>query len=440
MPEKVHELESYEDHGDSTIIFGLKDKVGILAEVLRLFQDHHINLKHIESRSSKKLDGHYEFIVTVDGSCDTTKVIDRLRQETAYLEHISRDNQTKDLTVPWFPMRIYDLDEFANHILSYGAELDADHPGFKDPVYRERRRYFADIAYNYKHGQPIPRIEYTEQEINTWRSIYQKIAPLYEKYACKEFNHIFPLMEENCGYSPDNIPQLEDVSRFLKDATGFTLRPVAGLLSSRDFLAGLAYRVFHCTQYIRHYAKPDYTPEPDICHELLGHAPLFANPDFARFSQEIGLASLGAPDEYIEKLATCYWFTIEFGLCKQDGQIKAYGAGLLSSYGELEYSMSGKPSILPFEPAVTCAQKYDVTKYQPIYFLAESFADAQGKLHDFATRIPRPAVFRYNPYTQSIETLNTQEQVQNLAKEIRSELALITDALASVPAKLKSRV
>lgn len=420
------------DHGDCTVIFALKDKVGVLAEVLKLFQDHKINLKHIESRSSKKIADNYEFMVVFDdGQYDGSELLERLKKETSYMEVITREKKkSKSSTVPWFPRRICDLDTFADNILMCGAQLNADHPGFKDKLYIARRKYFADIAKNYRHGQPIPRVQYTQVEIDTWGAIYDKVVHLHKKYACKEYNHIFPLMEENCGYRRDNIPQLEDVSRFLKDSTGFTLRPVAGLLSSRDFLAGLAYRVFHSTQYIRHNANPDYTPEPDICHELLGHAPLFADPDFARFSQEIGLASLGAPDEYIEKLATCYWFTIEFGLCKQDdGQIKAYGAGLLSSFGELEYSMSGKPNILAFEPQVTGNQKYPITEYQPTYFLAESFADAQAKLHDYAASIPRPAVFRYNPYTQSIETLNSKTQIWSLAKEIKSDMALIVDGL-----------
>lgn len=419
------------------VLFSMKEQIGALSAALKIFSDNGVNLNHIESRSSKRFPDEYEFIMEIDttkGNVDDA--LNELRDCSQYMTIISRDkDRANSKSVPWFPGKRRDLDQFANQILSYGAELDADHPGFKDPVYRERRKYFADIAFNYKHGQPIPRVEYTEEEINTWRTVYTELVKLYPTHACKEHNHIFKLMIENCGYGPNSIPQLEDVSNFLRDATGFILRPVAGLLSSRDFLAGLAFRVFHSTQYIRHSSKPLYTPEPDVCHEMLGHAPLFADPSFARFSQEIGLASLGAPDEYIKKLATCYWFTVEFGLCKQNGKTKAYGAGLLSSYGELEYSLSGAPKVLPFEPMVTGDQEYPITEYQPVYFLAESFEDAQQRLREFALTIPRPFSIRYDPYTQSVEILDTSAQIQNLATDIQSMMNTLTDALKKINLK-----
>lgn len=420
----------------SVILFSMKEEVGALTSALKIFADHGINLNHIESRSSRRFPNEYEFIVELDAgkAGDVHTALEDLRPITQYMTIISRDKETESEkgAVPWFPGKRSDLDQFANQILSYGADLDADHPGFTDPVYRARRKEFADIAFNYKHGQAIPRIEYTAAEIATWAEVYENLTKLYPTHACHEHNHIFQLMIDNCHYSKDSIPQLEDVSSFLRDATGFILRPVAGLLSSRDFLAGLAFRVFHATQYIRHPSRPLYTPEPDVCHELLGHAPLFANPAFARFSQEIGLASLGAPDEYIEQLATCYWFTVEYGLCKQDGQVKAFGAGLLSSFGELEYALTDKPTILAFDPVITGKTKYPITQYQPTYFLAESFEDAQHRLRQFALTIPRPFAIRYDPYTQAVEILDSGAQVEILARDIQENMQTLTDAITKI--------
>ncbi|XP_045443541.1 phenylalanine-4-hydroxylase isoform X1 [Pipistrellus kuhlii] len=460
-----------------SLIFTLKEEVGALAKVLRLFEENEINLIHIESRPSRLKKDEYEIFTSLDKRSVPTlaNIINTLKHEIGATVHeLSREKKkdtkrgsekerkmetlmgqqhllnasymppikdrvcnqscalTRNQTVPWFPRTIQDLDRFANQILSYGAELDADHPGFKDPVYRARRKYFADIAYNYRHGQPIPRVEYTEEEKKTWGTVFKTLKSLYKTHACYEHNHIFPLLEKYCGFREDNIPQLEEVSQFLQSCTGFRLRPVAGLLSSRDFLGGLAFRVFHCTQYIRHGSKPMYTPEPDICHELLGHVPLFSDRSFAQFSQEIGLASLGAPDEYIEKLATIYWFTVEFGLCKQGDSIKAYGAGLLSSFGELQYCLSDKPIRLPLELEKTAIQEYTITEFQPLYYVAESFNDAKEKVRNFAATIPRPFSVRYDPYTQRIEVLDNTQQLKILADSINSEVGILCSALQKI--------
>jgi len=428
MGKEVDLVKQADKPSSVNLIYSLSEEIGALAESLKIFQKYKVNLLHIESRSSTRLPG-YEFMVELDQQKgEVAGALEEIKNASRYCQIITSFYKDNKDTVPWFPSKIQDLDRFANQILSYGSELDSDHPGFTDPVYRARRKEFADIAFNYKHGQVIPDPGYTAQEKGVWKEVYTNLTRLYKTHACYEHNHVFPLLEENCGYSPDEIPQLQVVSDFLRSVTGFTLRPVAGLLSSRDFLAGLAFRVFHSTQYIRHHTRPNYTPEPDVCHELLGHVPLFADPAFAQFSQEIGLASLGASDEYIEKLATCYWFTIEFGITRQNGQLKAYGAGLLSSFGELEWCLSGKPELKTFDPEVTGLQKYPITEHQPIYFVTESFEDAKQKMIDFAATIPRPFGVRYDPYTQSIQLLDSKRQIQKLLTNINHEMRTLCDA------------
>ncbi|KAK6046576.1 Biopterin-dependent aromatic amino acid hydroxylase [Cooperia oncophora] len=205
------------------------------------------------------------------------------------------------------------------------------------------------------------------------------------------------LLEDEGVLSPNKIPQIRDVNKYLQKKTGFILRPCSGLLSARDFLASLAFRVFQTTTYLRHGSKPHHSPEPDLIHELLGHVPMFADPLVAQMSQDIGLMSLGATDEQIEKLATVYWFIIEFGLCREGGQLKAIGAGLLSAYGELMHACSDKPEHRDFDPAI---QDSD---YQPLYFVAQSIEDALSKLREYARSFERPFAVVYDPFTRSVE-------------------------------------
>ena len=140
---------------------------------------------------------------------------------------------------------------------------------------------------------------------------------------------------------------------------------------------------------------------------------MFADPDFADFSQEIGLASLGASDADITKLASCYWHSVEFGVVESSdgGEVKAYGAGLLSSFGELEYACkdytkapptTARPTLVPWDPSVASATPYPITVYQPTYFVAKSLADAKFKMRTFCESLPRPFYARYNALTDTI--------------------------------------
>jgi phenylalanine-4-hydroxylase len=258
------------------------------------------------------------------------------------------------------------------------VKLDPDHPGFKDPDYRKRRNKIAEIALSYVPGEPIPSAPYTEQEHIVWQKIWQALGPAHQRYACSEYLECV----QTLSFDTDRIPQLAEVSRKIESISGFRLEPVAGLVEPRVFLESLASGVFLCTQYIRHHSTPLYTPEPDVAHEIIGHAITLASPRFAEINRLFGEAVKRTNDaNELDRLARVYWFTIEFGVLRESGEIKAYGTGLLSSAGELE--QMHKAELRPLDIEATSRHRYDPTHYQSVLFCAASFDELHHGLREF---------------------------------------------------------
>ncbi|MEV2273466.1 phenylalanine 4-monooxygenase [Nonomuraea africana] len=247
------------------------------------------------------------------------------------------------------------------------VELATSHPGFADQVYRARRNAIAALAVNHRPGEAIPEAEYTEQEHEIWALISHELAIKHRKYATAEYLE----GAARLGLPTDRIPQLQEVSELLEPLTGFRYLPAAGLVPLRDFYGVLADGYFHSTQYIRHHSVPFYTPEPDVVHEVIGHANALAHDRFAALYRAAGAAARRVEsEEALEFVSKVFWFTLEFGVMAESGELRAYGAGILSSYGEVE-EFRGM-DIRPLDLRVMGATQYDITKYQDVLFRAES--------------------------------------------------------------------
>ncbi|XP_055624824.1 tyrosine 3-monooxygenase isoform X2 [Toxorhynchites rutilus septentrionalis] len=417
----------------AAVVVRLRDGMGSLGRILKAVETFHGTVVHLESRQSRSDGVMFDVLIKVDmARSNLLQLIRSLRQTSSFGSVSLLSENNVNVKAPWFPKHASELDN-CNHLMTkYEPDLDMNHPGFADQVYRARRKEIAEIAFSYKYGDPIPHIDYTDVENKTWSAVFGRVKELMQKHACAEYIAVFQKLEEEKIFVEQRIPQLQEMSDFLRKNTGFTLRPAAGLLTARDFLASLAFRIFQSTQYVRHINSPYHTPEPDCIHELLGHMPLLADPSFAQFSQEIGLASLGASDDEIEKLSTVYWFTVEFGLCKENNEIKAYGAGLLSAYGELLHAISDKPEHRPFEPASTAVQPYQDQEYQPIYYVAESFEDAKEKFRRWVSTMSRPFEVRFNPHTERVEVLDSVDKLETLVSQLNTEILHLTNAIAKL--------
>ncbi|MFL5847081.1 MAG: phenylalanine 4-monooxygenase [Solirubrobacteraceae bacterium] len=249
------------------------------------------------------------------------------------------------------------------------VHLGQDHPGFNDPDYRERRNAIAHASMDWQTGDAVPVIEYSEAEDEVWRTVCRELPPKHERYACRAYREAVAALD----LPRDRIPQLTEVSDGLRALTGWSYAPAPGLVPLREFLGSLGDKVFHSTQYIRHGAEPLYTPEPDLIHEVIGHANTLAHPDFAGVNEQAGLAAQRVQsDEALQFLADVFWFSMEFGVVWEDGELRAYGAGILSSYGEIEEFRAMEIRPLDFLEMGTV--DYDITKYQKVLFAAESWA------------------------------------------------------------------
>ena len=211
---------------------------------------------------------------------------------------------------------------------------------------------------------------YSEADHDTYRRLYERQSALLPGLACDAFIEALPSL----GIK-DRIPRFEEINERLKPATGWEIVAVPGLIPERPFFDLLANRRFPVTDWIRQPDEFEYIVEPDVFHDLFGHVPLLFNPVFADYVQRYGAGGLKAHDLGAgELLSRLYWYTIEFGLIRQPDGLRAYGAGILSSSGELRHSVtSPTPQRIALDLVRCMRTRYKIDDYQATYFVIDSF-------------------------------------------------------------------
>lgn len=214
---------------------------------------------------------------------------------------------------------------------------------------------------------------YPQSDHESWKVLYNRQMSSLPDRVCEEYiNGV-----DKLNFSPDRIPSLKELSYIFLNTTGWKVARVPGLIHEQNFFDLLRRRVFPSTDYIRGKEELDYTPAPDLFHDMFGHMPLLTNKNFASFYQMFGEAALNAQGEIRKELETLHWFTVEFGLIKKPVGIRIYGAGIISSKEEIIHALSDKVKVFDFDPDRIVKQGYDVWHLQPVLFAIESFAQLE---------------------------------------------------------------
>lgn len=207
-----------------------------------------------------------------------------------------------------------------------------------------------------------------------WRTLFERLEPLWLKYANSSYLNGLRLLELRARH----VPSLGDINRFLAPRTGFRAVPVSGYLAAPEFFAHLRRREFPTVPRLRKAEQLDYLPEPDLFHDVCGHVPMHADTAFADALVRIGECAARHPGR-LEEIARFFWFTVEFGLMRESGELKAYGSGLLSSAAELEHAMtSNAVERRLFDLDEVLAQPFEIDRLQNRLYIVESFEHLYG--------------------------------------------------------------
>jgi phenylalanine-4-hydroxylase len=269
-------------------------------------------------------------------------------------------------------------------------ELEPGHPGLGDTAYVQRRKeLFALCRQSRLNHLGPPLIDYTPEETRIWREVSPKLDELHRKHASR----IYLQAKRTLGISHQEIPQLRLLSERLERETRMHLVPAEGPLPYRVFYQYIGQRGFPVTQFIRHGSHPEFTPEPDMVHDCLGHVPPLMNQDYAELLTLIGKAASTTPHgEQVLALKRFSWFSIEFGLIEEEGETKIFGAGILSSTGEIPFSLSNEVEHRPFVTDQVIETDYDPSRMQDLLFIIPSFAFLRREIEQLVKRFGIPVL------------------------------------------------
>lgn len=264
-------------------------------------------------------------------------------------------------------------------------ELEPGHPGEHDDGYIARRKDLFHLCRRHRLDRlGPPLVDYTPEETRIWREVSPKLHELHLKHA----SSVYLKGKHDLAITQSEIPQLRHISERLERETRIHLVPAEGALPYRTFYRYIAERGFPVTQFIRHGSHPEFTPEPDMIHDCLGHVPPLMNQDYAELLTLIGRAATATPHgEQVLALKRFSWFSIEFGLIEEAGETKVFGAGILSSTGEIPYSLVSKDvARKPFVTDVVIATDYDPSRMQDHLFVAPSLPFLRRELEGLVKR------------------------------------------------------